>query len=87
MVEGTDSWTKDKVVVEVRYRGLIETEVRQEPKNTIETLIASFGGTLGLMCGMSAVSIIELIIWSVLLVASAVVNLCKKVSKHLNKMH
>ena len=39
------------------------------PKQNLLILLPAFGGTLGLLAGVSALSIIEIIIWTVLLVA------------------
>ena len=51
---------------EVSFSDFLVREIGQEPSYDVTALIANFGGTLGLMCGMSAVSVLELLIWSFL---------------------
>ena len=51
---------------EVSFKDFLVREIGQEPSYDGTSLIANFGGTLGLMCGMSVVSILELLIWSCL---------------------
>ena len=45
------------------YQEMKETTIEHQPSLVISTLVANFGGQLGLMAGVSAISIIELIIW------------------------
>ena len=48
------------------YQEMKQTTIEQHPALAISTLVANFGGQLGLMAGVSAISIIEIIIWFVL---------------------
>ena len=48
---------------EVSFKDFLVREIGQEPRYDVTSLVANFGGTLGLMCGMSVVSILELFIW------------------------
>ena len=45
-----------------------ETILRDEPKQTLLVLLAAFGGTLGLLAGVSVLSVVELIIWLILFI-------------------
>ena len=48
------------------FEELKETVIEHVPRHTAGTLLANFGGQLGLMAGVSAISIVELLIWFVL---------------------
>ena len=61
--------------IKVVYKELVETVIGKQPRSDLKTLIANFGGTLGLMTGMSALSIIEIFIWLILSVIGLVINI------------
>ena len=50
-------------------RDLVETHITEVPSYDAVTLLANFGGMLGLMTGMSALSLFEIVIWIGLLLA------------------
>ena len=50
-------------------RDLVETHITEVPSYDGVTLLANFGGMLGLMTGMSALSLFEIVIWIGLLLA------------------
>ena len=56
-----------RIRVFVYFDELKETIIEHVPRLDIPTLLANFGGQLGLMAGVSAISIVELIIWICLL--------------------
>ena len=49
------------------YEDRKETFIKEVPSYELETLLSNFGGQLGLMVGMSALSIMEVLIWFILL--------------------
>ena len=57
----SDNWTE--VNIFFYYQEMKETTIEHHPSLVISTLVANFGGQLGLMAGVSAISIIELVIW------------------------
>ena len=57
----------DRLELSFHYEDLKETYIKEEPRYEVETLLSNFGGQLGLMAGMSALSIIEVLLWFVLL--------------------
>ena len=67
-----------RVTLRLKFTDFIVTEIGEQPAYDVTALISNFGGTLGLMCGMSAVSILELLIWLFLSVAIALFRLHKK---------
>ena len=48
------------------YEELKETTIEQVPRLDFPTLAANFGGQLGLMAGVSAISFVEILIWLIL---------------------
>ena len=46
-----------------------ETLISEAAKTDLLTVLSSFGGTLGLLAGVSVLSLLELLIWVVLFVA------------------
>ena len=56
------------IKVNFAYKTLDETHIIEVPSYDGKTLLANFGGTLGLMCGMSALSLIEIMYWLVLII-------------------
>ena len=58
--------TSSRINIYFYYQEMKETVVEQRPSLSISTLVANFGGQLGLMAGVSAISIVELMIWFVL---------------------
>ena len=50
------------------YPNLKETIINHVPSFTPSTLFANLGGSLGLMAGVSAISIVELFVWFILIV-------------------
>ena len=51
------------LAVDVSFTELMETVIVDQPIYDEQTLFANFGGTLGLMTGMSALSLIEMFVW------------------------
>ena len=60
------------------FRYLKEFQIEENPSFDIQTLIGTFGGTLGLMTGMSALSVFELLVWVVLFVGDRVYSLHRR---------
>ena len=58
--------TSKELSIYFYYQEMKETIIENHPSLAISTLVANFGGQLGLMAGVSAISIIELVIWFVL---------------------
>ena len=71
---------------EVSFKDFQVREIGQEPSYDETSLIANFGGTLGLMCGMSAVSILELLIWTLLSISIFTYYSYKKCQKRFSKI-
>ena len=59
-----------KVRLSVYFRELKEMRITETPSYSDVTLLANFGGMLGLMTGMSALSLLEILIWMLLSVAA-----------------
>ena len=57
----------------MNMKELVITETR---RSDIVVVLSNFGGTLGLLAGVSALSLIELFVWLVLYVAEVVVRIC-----------
>lgn len=55
-----------------------DTYIRQVPSYEVETLLSNFGGQMGLMVGMSAVSLVEVFIWSMLLLLEYLCRIATK---------
>ena len=53
-----------------------ETLISEAAKTDLLTVLSSFGGTLGLLAGVSVLSLLELLIWVVLFVAELVTSRC-----------
>ena len=64
----------------VKYENLQETRIIEEPSYDVKTLLANIGGTLGLMCGMSVISLIELLYWFLLFTMERCHNVYKTLS-------
>ena len=50
------------------YEDAKETSIEHIPRYDVVTLVSNFGGQLGLMVGMSALSFMEVLVWLILLV-------------------
>ena len=61
---------RDVLVFTVSYKQLTVTEINEVEAYDAVTLLANFGGMLGLMTGMSALSLIEILVWFVLSVVA-----------------
>ena len=60
------------------FQELKETTIEDVPRLDIATLLANFGGQLGLMAGVSAVSIVELLIFFLLFITLSLNSFYKK---------
>ena len=60
------------------YQDLKETIIEYVPRSDVSTLLANFGGQLGVMAGISAISLIELFIWFLLFLADRINRLHEK---------
>ena len=60
------------VRLSVYFSELNEIEIAESPSYDRVTLLANFGGMLGLMTGMSAISLLEILIWVLLSVIACV---------------
>ena len=61
------------------FRYLKEFKIEENPSFDVQTLIGTFGGTLGLMTGMSALSVLELLVWTGLFVVDRIYSIYKKI--------
>ena len=61
--EPPSNTSSEEVNIYFYYQEMKETTIEQRPSLAMSTLIANFGGQLGLMAGVSVVSIIEILIW------------------------
>ena len=59
--------TSTMILLRFEYKSLEETQIIEEASLDGKILLSSFGGTLGLMCGMSALSLIEVIYYFTLM--------------------
>ena len=66
------SSNNNKVLLRVYYRELMEMQINEAASYDRVTLVANFGGMLGLMTGMSALSLFEIFIWILLCVVVCV---------------
>ena len=64
--ESNDDDNEHDLALFFYYQEMKETLIEQNPSYHFSTLFANFGGTLGLMTGMSAISIMEMGIWLIL---------------------
>ena len=78
MTEHFEPVTDGYLEWELEFKNFLVREIGQEPSYELSALISNFGGTLGLMCGMSAVSVFELLIWFFLWVTFLIYHLYKK---------
>ena len=69
------------------YQELKKSYIEYVPSYEVSTLLANFGGQLGLMAGVSALSIIELIIWFVLFLAEKVCRLYIRSKRNIIRTH
>ena len=71
VLEYRSSWRQEnktykEIALDVYFSELSETEIKEAPSYDGVTLLANFGGMLGLMTGMSALSVLEILMWIVL---------------------
>lgn len=62
----------NRLVAEFSYNQLQKEVIQQFPETEFETVLANFGGTLGLTCGISFISILEIIIFFGLLIIECI---------------
>ena len=61
-----------QVVLIFYYDDTKETHIKEVPRYEAVTLVSNFGGQLGLMVGMSFISVLEVLVWFVLLLVERI---------------
>ena len=69
---------KSDVMLSFYFEDAKEAHIEEVPRYEVVTLVSNFGGQLGLMVGMSALSILEVLVWLVLLLIDCVHGLFAK---------
>ena len=75
LVPGTCEDPIQQETLFVGFQDLEETLIIESPTYDMSTLLSNFGGALGLMTGVSAISILELLVWFLLMLFKRVLLL------------
>lgn len=76
------SSSKNTINLEFHFKDMEQTNVIEVPSTSFSTLLANFGGTLGLMTGMSAISFLEVIVWGSLYLVESAYPLCRRIYQY-----
>ena len=73
---------ENEIELSFTFKELQETHIIDVPSYSLSTFISNFGGVLGLMMGLSAISITEIIVFVMLYFVEKVYLVCMKLADH-----